>query len=68
MSENTEATTISIDGTEYLLSTFTAEERLLLDHFVDLDTRFRACAFQFEQLKVSREAFLQLLKGKLESR
>lgn len=66
MGNNKEPQTISIDGKEYKLDDFTQEQRALLDHCVDLDRKLASCQFQFDQLRVGKDAFLNMLKQSLE--
>lgn len=66
MGNNKEPQTISIDGKEYKLDDFTQEQRALLDHCVDLDRKLASCQFQFDQLRVGKDAFLSMLKQSLE--
>ena len=56
---------MTIDGTEYDLETFTQEQRSLLEHCMDLDRKIASCQFQFDQLRVGKDAFLQMLKNSL---
>jgi hypothetical protein len=65
MSENTKKTQISIDGQDFYIEDMTDEQRLLVNHCVDLDRKIANTTFQLDQLKVGKEAFVQMLKEKL---
>ena len=66
MGNNKEPQTVSIDGKEYDLDTFTQEQKIMLDHCMDLDRKIASCQFQFDQLRVGKDAFLTMLKQSLE--
>ena len=65
MGNNKQPQIVTIDGTEYDLETFTQEQRSLLEHCMDLDRKIASCQFQFDQLRVGKDAFLQMLKNSL---
>jgi hypothetical protein len=67
MGDNNKTQTITIDDKDYKLEDFTPEQRVLLDHCVDLDRKLASCQFQFDQLRVGKEAFLSMLKKSLEA-
>ena len=52
MGNTKEPQTVSIDGKEYLLDEFTQEQKVMLDHCMDLDRKLASCQFQFDQLRV----------------
>jgi hypothetical protein len=62
---NNKAPQVTIDGQEYDLDTFSQEEKMLLEHCVDLDRKMNSCQFQLDQLRVGKEAFLSMLKQSL---
>ncbi len=66
MGNNKEPQTVSIDGKEYNLDDFTQEQKMMLDHCMDLDRKIASCQFQFDQLRVGKDAFLAMLKKSLE--
>jgi hypothetical protein len=67
MGNNKEPQTVSIDGKEYQLDDFTQEQKVMLDHCMDLDRKLASCQFQFDQLRVGKDAFLAMLKKSLEA-
>ena len=67
MGNNKEPQTVSIDGKEYQLDNFTQEQKIMLEHCMDLDRKIASCQFQFDQLRVGKDAFLAMLKKSLEA-
>lgn len=61
MGNNKESQIVNINGVEYDMSEFTQEQKTLFDHCVDLDRKMNSCQFQFDQLRVGKDAFLSLL-------
>lgn len=66
MGNNKEPQIVTIDGKEYNLDDFTQEQKMMLDHCMDLDRKIASCQFQFDQLRVGKDAFLAMLKSSLE--
>ena len=67
MGNTKEPQTVSIDGKEYQLDNFTQEQKIMLEHCMDLDRKIASCQFQFDQLRVGKDAFLAMLKKSLEA-
>jgi hypothetical protein len=59
-------TPITIDNKEYTLEDMTQEQRLLVDHCLDLDRKIASTQFNLDQLRVGKEAFLKMLKEALD--
>jgi len=59
---------ISIDGVEHDMDAMSDQQKLLVNHCVDLDRKISNTAFQLDQLKVGKEAFLNMLKESLEKK
>jgi hypothetical protein len=57
---------ITIDNVEHNLDEMTDEQRLLVQHCLDLDRKIGTTQFQLDQLRVGKEAFLRMLKDSLE--
>ena len=68
MGNNKEPQTVTIDDKLYSIDDMTQEQRILLEHCVDLDRKLASCQFQFDQLRVGKDSFLGLLKKSLESK
>jgi hypothetical protein len=56
---------ITIDDVEHDLDAMTDEQRLLVQHCLDLDRKIGSSQFAIQQLQVGKDAFVQLLKEKL---
>jgi hypothetical protein len=67
MGNNKDPQTVSIEDKEYQLDDFTQEQRVMLEHCMDLDRKIASCQFQFDQLRVGKDAFLKMLQQSLES-
>jgi len=57
---------VTIDGVDHKLDDFTDQQRILLDHIVDLDRKLASAKFNVDQLQVGRDAFFKMLKDSLE--
>lgn len=68
MGQNKEPQTVTIDDKEYVIEDMTQEQRMLLEHCVDLERKLASCQFQFDQLRVGKESFIGLLKKSLETK
>ena len=64
MSNNTKPQVI-IDGVEYDPTTFTDQQRALLDHTADLERKVNSAKFNLDQLQVGRDTFFGMLKQSL---
>jgi hypothetical protein len=60
-------TPITIDGKEYVFEDMTQEQQYLFENCIDLDRKIGSAAFNLEQLKVGKDAFLAKLKASLEA-
>lgn len=59
--------TVNIDGTDHNIEAFSDEQKMLLEHCVDLDRKLAACLFQADQHRVAKDAFLAMLKKALDA-
>ena len=66
MGNNKTPQTVTIDGVEHELDNFSQDQKMLLEHCLDLDRKLASCSFQMDQLRVGKEAFLSMLKKSLE--
>lgn len=57
--------TIMIDEVEYNVEDFTDEQRVLINHVMDLDRKIGSTKFNLDQLNVGRGAFMNALKETL---
>ena len=56
---------IEIDGKEFAYDEMSQEQQTLVQHVVDLDRKLANMQFQLDQIRVGKDAFLQLLKQSL---
>jgi hypothetical protein len=56
---------ITIDDVEHDLDAMTDEQRLLVNHCIDLERKISSTQFNLDQLTVGKQAFVQMLKEKL---
>ena len=62
-----EKTPIVIDGTEYDFNEMTEEQKLLTNHCLDLDRKIASAQFNIDQLRVGKDAFVNMLKAALQN-
>ena len=60
-------TPITVDDKEYIIEDMTDEQKLLVNHCLDLDRKISSAQFNLQQLQVGKDSFVQLLKKSLES-
>jgi hypothetical protein len=60
--------TITIDNVEHNFESMTDEQKLLVQHCLDLDRKIASTQFNLDQLKVGKDAFVNLLKTSLEKK
>jgi hypothetical protein len=56
---------ITIDGVEHDFESMTDEQKLLVNHCLDLDRKIASTQFNLDQLKVGKDAFVNMLKASL---
>ena len=65
MSEKKTAS-IVIDDVEYTEDQLTDEQKILINHLMDLDRKINSTQFNLAQLQVGRDAFMVMLKQNLQ--
>ena len=65
---NEKKTPITIDDVEYIYEDMTQEQQLLVNHIEDINRKVASSQFNLDQLNVGRQAFIKLLKEKLEEK
>lgn len=65
MGKDNKSQVIEIDGVEYEYDSMSKEQQTLVQHVVDLDRKLSNMQFQIDQIRVGKDAFLQLLKQSL---
>lgn len=63
--EEIKSQVIEIDGKEFNYDEMSKEQQTLVQHVVDLDRKLANMQFQQDQIRVGKDAFLQLLKQSL---
>ena len=58
--------TIVIDDVEHNLDDMTDEQKMLVNHCLDLDRKISSASFALDQLRVGKDAFVKMLKDALE--
>jgi hypothetical protein len=58
--------TIVINDVEHSLDDMTDEQKMLVNHCLDLDRKISSASFALDQLKVGKDAFVKILKESLE--
>ena len=64
MGNNTK-TLITINNVEYQFEDLTSEQQGLFQHCVDLDRKIASAAFNLDQLKLGKDAFIKMLEQSL---
>jgi hypothetical protein len=62
-----EKQTIAIDGIEYTEDQLSDEQKILINHIMDLDRKIGSAQFNLAQLTVGKDAFMGMLKQSLEA-
>ena len=60
--------TIVIDEVEHNLDDMTDEQKMLVNHCVDLERKIASTQFNLDQLNVGKQAFISMLKQSLEKK
>ena len=57
--------TITINGTDYTEDQLTDEQKMLVNHAADLDRKMGSAQFNLDQLRVGKQAFVDMLTKSL---
>jgi hypothetical protein len=60
-----EKNTITIDNVEYNVDELSSEQKIIVNHLLDLDRKIGSSQFNLDQLQVGKNAFMQLFKNTL---
>ena len=60
--------TIVIDDVEHDLDSMTDEQKMLINHVMDLERKISSAQFSLDQLNVGKQAFISMLKQSLEKK
>lgn len=58
-------TPITINDKEYIVEDMTQEQQTMVNHIADLGRKLNTAQFNIDQLRVGRDAFINLLSAKL---
>jgi len=58
-------TPITIDNVEYFFENMTEQQKVIVNHLSDLDRKIASAEFNLDQLKVGKQAFVEMLKKAL---
>ena len=58
---------LTLDEKEYVIDEMTDEEKMLLNHINDMQSKINANQFMRDQLEVGKEAFINKLRESLEA-
>jgi len=61
-----EKTPITINGEEHNFEALTEQQQAMVNHIADLDKKLGSLGFNMDQLKVGREAFINMLSTSLD--
>jgi hypothetical protein len=59
---------ITIDDVEHDLDAMNDQQRLLVNHCLDLDRKIASTQFNLDQLNVGKQAFVKMLKESLDAK
>jgi len=62
-----EKTPITINDKEYFVEDLTDEQKKMINHLADLNRKLASSAFNMDQLRVGRDAFVNMLAASVES-
>lgn len=63
-----EKNTITIDNVEHNVDDFTDEQKVIVNHLLDLDRKIGSAQFNLDQLNVGKNAFMNIFKNTLENK
>lgn len=58
-------TPITVNNVEYYLEDFTDQQKIMVNHIVDLDRKLSSARFNVQQLEIGREAFINMFTRSL---
>jgi hypothetical protein len=56
---------LNLDGKEYVIEDMTDEQKMMVNHINDIQNKQASNSFVADQLRVGREAFINMLKKSL---
>jgi len=58
-------TPITINDKEYFVEDMTEQQKTMINHIADLDRKLNTAQFNMDQLRVGRDAFVNILTAQL---
>lgn len=58
-------TPITVNDKEYFIEDMTEQQQTIVNHIADLDRKLNTAQFNMDQLRVGRDAFVNLLTAQL---
>jgi hypothetical protein len=58
---------ITIDDKDYTEDDLSNEQKIMINHINSLQQKINSAEFNLDQLRVGKDAFIQMLKGSLEA-
>lgn len=65
MGKDTNKPQLTIDGVEYDVDALTDQQKVILEHVIDLERKLASSKFNMDQLQVGRDTFFNMLKQSL---
>ena len=62
-----EKTPITINDKEYFVEDLTDDQKTMVNHLADLNRKLASSAFNMDQLRVGRDAFVNMLAASVDS-
>ena len=59
--------TMTMNNKEYDIAGLSDQQQVLLSHVTDLDRKIKSVGFNLDQLRIGREAFVNMLSTSLEA-
>tara|TARA_R110002124_G_scaffold132415_2_gene294924 strand:+ start:311 stop:532 length:222 start_codon:yes stop_codon:yes gene_type:complete len=59
--------TMTMNNKEYDIAGLSDQQQVLLSHVTDLDRKIKSVGFNLDQLRIGREAFVNMLSASLEA-
>jgi len=67
MGKKEKAPTITVNDKEYDIEGMTDQQKVMINHVTDLDRKLSTTQFNIDQLRIGREAFVNMLANSLEA-
>ena len=58
---------LTLDGKDIDVESLSDNQKLMVEHIIDLDRKLKSMQFNVDQIQVGREAFITMLKKTIET-